>query len=232
MARAAPARRRRSDGARRHDAILDAALRCFAKGGVLGVGIEDVRREAGASPSSMYHLFGDLEGIVVALLARVFDALFAHIAARLEGARSAREAVHALVDAHLEWALAHPREARFMYQATMAEGPSLRAASRRRLLAAKGEALAPILERREPHVRAGELPPWSPALLDVVLLGPSHEGLRRWLAGASELLPDLLRPLLPSLAWQSVRQHRASGGARARTPRTRSRTPGVRRDTK
>ena len=121
MARAAPARRRRSDGARRHDEILDAALRCFEKKGVLGVGIEDVRREAGASPSSMYHLFADLEDIVVALLVRVFADLFAHIAARLEGSRSARAAVHALVDAHVEWVAAHPREARFMYQAMTAD---------------------------------------------------------------------------------------------------------------
>lgn len=208
MARAAPARRRRSDGARRHDEILDAALRCFEKKGVLGVGIEDVRREAGASPSSMYHLFADLEDIVVALLVRVFADLFAHIAARLEGSRSARAAVHALVDAHVEWVAAHPREARFMYQAMTAEGPTLRPTSRRRLVEAKGEALAPIVARLAPFVRAGKLPPWSTALLDVVLLGPAHEALRRWLAGAEDLHPDVLRPLLPTLAWESVRRHR------------------------
>ncbi|HVG59095.1 MAG TPA: TetR family transcriptional regulator, partial [Hyalangium sp.] len=40
-----PARR---DGMKRRDALLDAALRCFVKRGVLGTGIEEIRRAAGA----------------------------------------------------------------------------------------------------------------------------------------------------------------------------------------
>lgn len=60
------------------------------------------------------------------------------------------------------------------------------------------------------HVRTfvarGEIPAWSPTVLDVVLLGTAHEALRRWLAGSSELDPTLLRKLLPALAWRSLRR--------------------------
>lgn len=210
--------RRRSDGARRRDEILAAALRCFDRGGLLGVGIEDIRREAGASPSSVYNLFSDVEAIVLALLERVFEALFAHMAERVTRARTAREVVHALVDSHIEWVAAHPEQARFMYQAMTVEARGLPEDAQARLNATKAAALEPILAHVQPFIDAGRLPPWSPTLLDVVLLGAAHEALRRWLAGAEELAPDRLRALLPELAWDSVRRRcssRSVGRAKA-----------------
>lgn len=208
MARATspPEPRRRKDGARRREELLDAALRCFDRNGLLGVGIEDIRREAGASPSSVYNLFRDVEEIVLALLIRVFEALFAHIAERVSRTRTARAAVHALVDSHIDWVAAHPQQARFMYQAMTVDGPGLRDHARQRLIAAKGAALQPILAHLQSFIAAGKLPPWPPSLLDVVLLGAAHEALRRWLAGADELDPAELRALLPDLAWESIRR--------------------------
>lgn len=212
--------RRRLDGERRRDEILDAALHCFAQRGVLGVGIEEIRKRAGASPSSVYNLFTDLDGIVLALLIRIFDELFAALAARVTRTRTARGAVRTLVDAHLQWIAAHPAAGRFMYQAMTLEGAGLRAQARRQLVAAKAVALQPIVAHLSRFVARGELPAWPAALLDVVLLGPSHEALRRWLAGADELAPTQLRRLLPDLAWDSL-GHRVRP-PRRRTPRQRS----------
>jgi AcrR family transcriptional regulator len=180
--------RRRKDGARRRDELLDAALRCFEARGVLGAGIEDIRREAGASPSSVYNLFADIEDIMLALLVRVFDALFAELAERVRRTRTAEGAVRALVDAHIDWIARHPAEGRFMYQAMTLEGRGLRDASRRQLTAAKSRSLEPILGHLRPFVERGELPDWPTNVLDVVLLGPAHEALRRWLAGAEDLV--------------------------------------------
>ncbi|MFO0554648.1 MAG: TetR/AcrR family transcriptional regulator [Polyangiaceae bacterium] len=206
--KAAPTAKRRSDGERRRDAILDAALRCFNERGVLAVGIEDIRREAGASPSSVYNLFADLGEIIVALLIRVFDALFAHLAARVGRTRTAEGAVKALVDAHLEWIAEHPKEGAFMYQAmTLAPrsaGPG--GGALERLTAAKARALAPVVAHLGVFVERGEIPDWSPQLLDVVILGVAHEALRRWLSGATELDPKKLRKSLPAIAWRSIRR--------------------------
>lgn len=199
----APARRRK-DGARRSDELLDAALRCFERDGVLGVGIEDIRREAGASPSSVYNLFANIGDIMLALLVRIFDELFAHIAACVSRTRSARGAVRALVDAHLQWVLEHPREGRFMYQAMTLEVGGLQPAARELLQASKQRGLQPIAEHFQPFVVRGEIPNWPLGLLDVVLLGPAHESLRRVLAGAVELDPAMLRKQLPELAWRSI----------------------------
>jgi AcrR family transcriptional regulator len=189
---------------KRRDALLDAALRCFMERGVLGTGIEDIRRAAGASPSSVYHLFDGLPGLTLALLTRTFERLFIHLAARVTPTRTAEAAVVALVDGHLEWILSHPDEGRFMYQAMALE---LTADARDTLQARKAELLTPVVLHMGRFITEGTLPSWPPLLLDVVLLGPSHEACRRFLGGAL-LDPQWMRATLPQLAWQSVKPRR------------------------
>lgn len=179
---------------------------------MLGIGIEDIRREAGASPSSVYNLFTNIEEIMLALLERVFVELFAHIAARVCRTRTARGAVRALVDAHMQWVVEHPSEGRFMYQAMTLEVGGLNADARERLQASKQRGLQPIYTHLRPFIERNEIPAWPPTLLDVVLLGPAHESLRRWLAGATELDPARLRGRLPELAWRSISPRAAGRG--------------------
>lgn len=187
----------RRDGMQRRDALLDAALRCFGERGVLATGIEDIRRAAGASPSSVYHLFGGLAGIVEALLIRTFERSIGHLVARLDGvatasAATAADAVRALVDGHLEWVAEHPDEARFMYQAMAVE---LAGDSRAAVLAAKEQLKRPLVDR----LAHFDLPAWPPLTIEFVLLGPAHEACRRYLAGEDVDL-DRLRAQLPELA--------------------------------
>lgn len=204
---APPEPRRRSDGEKRREGLLDAAERCFDRLGVLGVGIEDIRREAGASPSSVYHHFGGgLGDILLALLVRTFEGLFAHLGERVRRTRTAEGTVRALVDGHLEWVAAHPQKASVMYQAMTLEVGGLSEGARAALTARKAQLAQPIIQHVAPFVASGELPRWSPTMLDVALLGVSHEALRRWLAGDPELDPEKLRKVLPTLAWKSVRR--------------------------
>lgn len=196
-----PARR---DGEKRREALLDAALRCFVEHGVLGTGIEQIRRAAGASPSSVYHLFGGIQDLTLALLTRTFERLFTHLAERVTATRTAEAAVVALVDGHLEWILGHPDEGRFMYQATAIE---FAADATDALQARKAQMLTPVVQHLGSFIAARKLPPWPPLVFDVVLLGPSHEACRRFLAGAP-LDPAWMRSTLPGLAWQSVQSEK------------------------
>ena len=91
-----------------------------------------------------------------------------------------------------------------MYQAMTLEGRGLPSDARARLVRAKATALAPTLAHLTTFIERGEIPAWSPTLLDVVLLGAAHEALRRWLAGAADLDPVLLKKTLPALAWRSI----------------------------
>lgn len=186
----------RKDGIQRREAVLDAALRCFVERGVLATGIEDIRKAAGASPSSIYHLFGGLSGIVVALLTRTFERSIGHLAARLAEADTAEAAVRTLVDAHLEWVQQNEDDARFMYQAMATE---LAGETRAEVLAAKDELKRPLLAA----LARFDLPPWPPLTVEFVLLGPAHEACRRYFAGADVDLA-WMRAHLPALAWRSL----------------------------
>jgi AcrR family transcriptional regulator len=184
----------------RREAILDAALACFTRRGVLGTGIEHIRAAAKASPSSIYHHFDGLPGITFALLERTFERLFVHLTREVITTRTAAEAIRALVRGHLDWCLAHRDEARFMYQATALEHDRKLASTLQRR---KGKLLSELVGHIAPFVSRGELPRWKVNELDMVVLGPSHEALRRLFAGA-DLDVAWLRRTLPVVAWRSV----------------------------
>ncbi len=200
----APARR---DGARRRDALLDAAVRCFRAKGVQATRIEDIRKEAGASPSSFYHQFRGVSDLTLALLVRTFRRLFAHLADRAAAAETAHELVVGMVDGHIEWVAAHPDEAAVMYQAMSLGFSSTDAET---LAAEKAAALAPVMEKFGTVVAAGELPPAPVLELEIILLGPTHEACRRWLMGAPLEL-EWMRSRLPALAWSSLFALEGSG---------------------
>ncbi len=192
----------RRDGQDRREALLDAALACFAKRGVVHTGIEEIRKAAGASPSSVYHLFGGLPDLTMALLERTFRRLFEHLSARVLPQRSAEKAIKALVVGHVDWVVAQRDEARFMYEATALEmDPAAGAALQKK----KAEMIAPMAARFLAFMKRGELYRMSPLELDVIVLGSTHEACRRWLAGAP-IEPRFLRRVLPILAWQAVQK--------------------------
>ena len=205
----------RRDGIRRRDELLDAALTCFSERGLLGTRIEDIRRAAGASPSSVYNLFdGGLPSLTVALLARTFERLFAHVTSRALAEDCLDGAVRALVDGHLQWVLGHEDEARFMYGAMALE---LAAGQREELAGLKATLAVPVTEHLASLAGDGALPAWPASTLEFIVLGPAHEACRRYLAGTPVDLAGL-RGLLPDVAWKSVSAFAAASPARDRTP--------------
>jgi AcrR family transcriptional regulator len=204
---------RRRDGIRRRDELLDAALTCFSARGLLGTRIEDIRRAAGASPSSVYNLFDGLPSLTVALLARTFERLFAHVTSRALAQDRPDGAVRALVDGHLEWVLGHEDEARFMYGAMALE---LAQAQREELAELKAKLAVPVTEHLVSLADEGALPAWPASTLEFIVLGPAHEACRRYLAGAPVDLAGL-RELLPDVASESVNAFAPAAQAREPT---------------
>ncbi|WP_437733550.1 TetR/AcrR family transcriptional regulator [Sorangium sp. So ce1335] len=202
----------RQSGVARREALLDAALRCFEQRGLLRTGIEDVRKEAGASPSSVYHLFEDFPALVAALLERTFARLSGYMTARVLAARTARSAVRALVEAHLTWVFDHEAEARFMYQALALElDGHHRAALREAKARLKAEMVARLSEL---GVFAGALS--SEVTLDVVLLGPAHQACRAYFSAPGAVDPAWMKATLPDLACRALASVAPAGrGARA-----------------
>ena len=191
----------RAPGEIRREALLDAALVCFEERGLVRTGIEDIRKAAGASPSSVYHLFKGLPELIAALLERTFVRRFTAVTRPVLATKTAKAAVYALVEAHLAWVFANPIEARFMYRALALD---LDEGHRKGLVATKNELKAEMIA----HLSAlGVLSDKRGAegMLDVILLGTTHQACRVWLGSASTMDGRWMKETLPALAWRTVR---------------------------
>ncbi|WP_433212540.1 TetR/AcrR family transcriptional regulator [Dactylosporangium sp. CS-047395] len=97
--------RRRS----RRDEILEIAVGLFAARGYHGVSMDDIGAAAGVTGPALYHHFAGKEAMLAAALIPVSEQLLAggkaHIA---EAGQDPRAALAALVDFHVEFALANP----------------------------------------------------------------------------------------------------------------------------
>jgi len=190
---------------RRQD-ILNAALACAADGGVDAVTIDGVRARCGASVGSIYHHFGNRDGIVAALFFDIFHDQSRNVQAQLVRTQSVEAGVRALVTGYLDWVVAQPERARFMFEArsSVAGGPrtpDLAEAARRR-----NEAL---LAWFEPHRQSGALRDLPCELMPSLVMGPVQSYCRAWLSGSAGQgrlpSPTTYRAELADAAWRAVR---------------------------
>jgi len=98
----------------RRRAILDAALCCFSERGYSRTQIQDVRRLSGASTGSIYHHFGDKEGLAAALYADGLERYQEAMLGCLEAAETAEAGVRGVVREHFAWVRGNPELARFL----------------------------------------------------------------------------------------------------------------------
>lgn len=207
---AAPAPAPPADAATdRRQEILNAALACAAEGGVDAVTIDGVRARCGASVGSIYHHFGNRDGIVATLFFDIFHDQSRSVQAQLDAARGAEAGVRALVTGYLDWVVAEPERARFLFQARSAVAasprtPDLAEAAKRRNRA--------LLDWFAPHQQSGALRDLPCELLPSLVMGPVQSYCRAWLSGQSgagdtALLPSptTYRAELADAAWRAVR---------------------------
>jgi AcrR family transcriptional regulator len=193
---------RRADATRqRRQAILDAALECFSTIGYEQTTLADIREKAGASTGSIYHHFGSKELIAASLyLEGVSQTQQAGLAALLR-TRTARTGVAAQVGAYIDWVVANPAMARFLFAMRHAtflddEEPSIAAAN-----AHVWQRAAKWIEER---VAAGELPDLEPAMRWAIVFGPCRHWAGSWLRGATSTSPDDAKRIISTAAYASL----------------------------
>jgi AcrR family transcriptional regulator len=182
--------------------ILEAALRGFAEKGLAGTTVEEVRRRSGASVGSIYHHFGDKEGIAAALYLDLLRDYQAGVVAVLAGGRDAERTVTGLVRHHLRWVEADPDRARFLLT-----GLPPRAAGSISEVNRDGlRATAEFLER---GIEAGELADVPLDVFYAVLIGPAQEFCRHWLQGRMRTSLRAAERSLAAAAWRALRSYGA-----------------------
>jgi AcrR family transcriptional regulator len=177
--------------------ILEAALRGFSEKGLAGTTVEEVRRRSGASVGSIYHHFGDKEGIAAALYVELVRDYQAGVVAVLTGGRDAERTIKGLVRHHLRWVEADPDRARFLLS-----GLPPRAAPRIADVNRAGlRATAGFLER---EVKAGTIAALPLDVFYAVLVGPAQEFCRLWLEGRMRTSLRAAEHALAAAAWRAL----------------------------
>ena len=186
-ASAAPRSRAEATHERRQD-ILDAALECFSTRGYEQTTLADIRQRAGASTGSIYHHFGSKERIAASLyLEGVRQTQGAGIEALLR-TRTARTGIAALVVAYIDWVVANPAFASFLFGMRHASfvDDEEEQAIRDLNTTVQAQARQWFADR----IAAGELPPLEPAMRAALVFGPCRQWAGAWLRGATSTTPE------------------------------------------
>ena len=132
----------RRDGLRA--AVLMAADARVAASGLADLGVREIAREAGCSSGMVYKLFTSHDELVLAVNARTLEQLAAAVAHGLRGIDDQADALRAMAEAYLDYAVANtPRwDTLFAHrQSDGAELPDWYAAQRDRLLDGLGNTI-------------------------------------------------------------------------------------------
>lgn len=188
----------------RRAAIKTAALREFNLHGLERTKIADICSAAEVSVGSVYHWFGSKEGIASALVLEGLQGNNAYLRKRLQGATTAEEGAHAVVDGLISWITRNNDLARFMYFATV--GPA--GQTHNDELEVVGREHAEMLRAFfAPHLSVSGLPGVPIDCLPSILLGPVHDYARRWLNGQVTTSLSGHRKQFRESAWRAVSGH-------------------------
>jgi AcrR family transcriptional regulator len=184
--------------------VLDAALRLFDMQGYSATTVEDIRIQSQVSVGSIYHHFGNKEGIAGALyVASLAD--FRLGLSEAIGEAGAEQGVRAGVAHHLGWCDANRARARFLMRRRETEVADL---THDEVDDLNRRTFETIDLWYRPHVTAGEIRELPLPLLYAVWFGPAQEYARAVLErGPSKSLPQLpdAEPTLAGAAWAALR---------------------------
>jgi AcrR family transcriptional regulator len=195
----------------RRAAILRAALEVFGRNGYAAATVAEIRRLSGASTGSIYHHFGDKEGIAAALYLECLADYQAGFAAVLRADPPAEEGIRGLVGYHLKWVERNPDRARFLHQ--MRHAPFM-AGAEEDVGRLNREFAGAVMGWTARQVEAGALRPLPRDLFIAVLLGPCQEYVRQRLAGLKTVSPAQAARELATVAWRSLAGSKSGAGTR------------------
>lgn len=192
----------RADSTRwRRQAILDAALECFAAIGYDQTTLADIRERAGASTGSIYHHFGSKERIAASLyLDGIRQTQEAGLAALLR-TRTGRTGIAAQIGAYIDWVVANPALATFLFAMRRApflddDEPTIEA-----LNADIHDRAAQWMKLR---IAARELPDLEPALRSALVFGPCRHWAGSWLRGSTTTSPEAAKRQISTAVYAAL----------------------------
>ncbi|MEU5821473.1 MULTISPECIES: TetR/AcrR family transcriptional regulator [Streptomyces] len=180
--------------------VLDCALELYAAHGEEGLTLAAITTASGVSAGSIYHHFGSLQGITLALAQSWLGRLLGEAVEALRQVTDARGGVYALTEAYLRFVQEHPDAARLMHSVT-ADREAM--TNTRQLRGAQEARIAPLAAWLHAHRESGELVALPLPVLESLILGPVTSIARRWLAVGDIDIEEAVRTV-PYHIWRSV----------------------------
>ncbi len=183
--------------------ILAAALQCFNELGVEATTIDAIKARCDTSVGAIYHHFGNKEGILSALFFAAQDDQREHLTRELDKASSLREVVYSIVSSYLGWVTAQPEWARFLYQARspVAKGPFQQELQDRNAKNFR-DLKEKLLSFGAQDIKIVQ----SLEILSSLIVGPSENYCRAWLANRVKTSPGEFREEFAESAWRSLQR--------------------------
>ncbi len=184
------------------ETILSSALSCFMEKGVEQSSIADIRDRSGISVGSIYHHFGNKDGIVVALFLSGMQDHSRNQELALSKAQGAKEGIYAIVTCYIDWIAAHPDWARFVFRyRSLVENSDLA----ERNESQKREHFKRLKAWFAPHIESGDIQKLPFEVYHSLIIGPAQDFALRWLAGKTKGALSDYRELYAEAAWQALK---------------------------
>lgn len=168
------------DTANPRERLLDAAVELFAANGYDAVNVEKLRKQAGVSNGSFFHLFAAKDDLAADLLVTCVAGYQAALIKALARCDNAADGIAALIRGHTRWVLNNRDKARFMLDDARAAWFA-KATDR---LNTHNAAFGAAIERwRAPLTAQGELRDVPLGIFVATLLGPANLICRAWISG-------------------------------------------------
>lgn len=193
---------RKESTTRRRSEILEAALRCFDRRGVVASTMEDIRLAAGVSVGSLYHHFPNKEAVVAALYVNLIADYQNGAEAAVSRGRTPRARVRAAVEHHILWSISHEAATRFLLAH---REPEVRRLTDPTVVEMNRALEARLDEWLDTQTVAGTIPPLSPDIYIALVIGPAQSYVRRWLSGSATTSPDQAIEVLSQAALRALR---------------------------
>lgn len=181
--------------------ILTGALACFDEFGIEATTVEVIRTRANSSVGSIYHHFGNKEGLIAALFFAALDDQLNLIRPRMKSADTSRAAIGQLIHSYLEWVTNKPELARFLSNArhSVVNGPY-----NKDLTARNKQRFGDLQKWLALGVENRSIRPLPKETYASLLIGPSENYCRAWLSGRVKAEPIDYAAIFADAAWRVV----------------------------
>ena len=183
--------------------VMEVALGHFSEVGIERTNVSNILTDAGCSVGSLYHHFGNKEGIAEAVFIDGVNQFNSRLLAALLPRRTADKGIKAIVTFCCEWVTNQPELAGFLLsrEVTLSDNAKREL---RKMDRAFGKS---IYDWFVPHVKSGALLELPTSMYVPLICGSTLEYSRLWLSGRNNRSPAEVASILAEAAWQSVKHN-------------------------